>query len=103
MRHLWSSWLNVINFRFLFFCFVSLRFTESARQQPAKSTRMVATSTRKTKSGDCVWEPVERRYDPACIEKGELTCRALPVPLLRFGASVRREAESGHGQPSPGG
>ncbi|KAF7669013.1 hypothetical protein LDENG_00264080 [Lucifuga dentata] len=30
---------------------------------------MVATSTLKTKSGECISELVERRYDQACIEK----------------------------------
>lgn len=60
----------------------SLSSSESAGKEPPESSSMVATSTLKTKSSDCVWEPVDRRYYPACIEKGGLTCRTLPPVLL---------------------
>lgn len=32
---------------------------------------MVATSTLKTKSSDCISDQVDRKYDQVCIEKGE--------------------------------
>ena len=35
-----------------------------------KSFTMVATSTLKTKSSECITDLVDRRYDQACIEKG---------------------------------
>lgn len=34
------------------------------------TANMVATSTLKTKSSECISELVDRRYDQACIEKG---------------------------------
>lgn len=40
---------------------------------------MVATSTLKTKSSECVSELVDRRCDQACIEKGTCSVAFLSV------------------------
>lgn len=43
---------------------------------------MVATSTLKTKSSECISELVDRRYDPACIDKGTPPRLCVFVSLL---------------------
>lgn len=47
-----------------------------------KAVTMVATSTLKTKSSECISELVDRRYDQACIEKGTPTGLFICVFLL---------------------
>lgn len=67
------------NYIVVVFCmlFFSGSFAETTGKQSTpgeiKTVTMVATSTLKTKSSDCISDLVERRYDQACIEKGKLT------------------------------
>lgn len=58
-------------------CWFPRSFSKTTGKRPTagkiRAVTMVATSTLKTKSSECISELVERRYDQVCIEKGELT------------------------------
>lgn len=87
---------------------ISRQLYQSFTPEEIRTVTMVATSTLKAKSSDCISELVERRYDQVFIEKGGYTgvfCvfwlvykRFWMFPAVRLFITVVHGCSSGGGR-----